>query len=215
MNFANLHQNFILLSPLTLNQHLDSHGFWPAFIAEATPFARNIKGTPRINAGQFDGGKAIKHGRLSWRDETLQKLADNYHRSTRPDTFHFDFFSAEFPSPAACAKQNTTPALTLKLTGIYGFSHSGLLLSFRQDHFDELGETAVNASLNRLTTLLQTTLRLKKTTAIRLPLQRQHPRRMDKLHHGLIPRRCRRTKQRRLDNQRRICRLGKILNISR
>lgn len=109
MNFANLHQNFILLSPLTLNQHLDSHGFWPAFIAEATPFARNIKGTPRINAGQFDGGKAIKHGRLSWRDETLQKLADNYHRSTRPDIFHFDFFSAEFPSPAACAKQNTTP----------------------------------------------------------------------------------------------------------
>ena len=131
MNFANLHQNFILLSPLTLNQHLDSHGFWPAFIAETTPFARSIKGTPRINAGQFDGGKAIKHGRLSWRDETLQKLADNYHRSTRPDTFHFDFFSAEFPSPAACAKQNTTPALTLKLTGIYGFSHSGLLLSFR------------------------------------------------------------------------------------
>lgn len=72
MNFANLHQNFILLSPLTLNQHLDNHGFWPAFIAEATPFARNITGTPRINAGQFDGGKAIKHGRLSWRDETLQ-----------------------------------------------------------------------------------------------------------------------------------------------
>ena len=57
MNFANLHQNFILLSPLTLNQHLDNHGFWPSFIAEATPFARNIKGTPRINAGQFDGGK--------------------------------------------------------------------------------------------------------------------------------------------------------------
>lgn len=162
MNFANLHQNFILLSPLTLNQHLDNHGFWPAFIAETTPFARNIKGTPRINAGQFDGGKAIKHGRLSWRDETLQKLANNYHRSTRPDTFHFDFFSAEFPSPAACAKQNTTPALTLKLTGIYGFSHSGLLLSFRQDHFDGLGETAVNTSLNRLTALLQTTLRLKK-----------------------------------------------------
>ena len=162
MNFANLHQNFILLSPLTLNQHLDNHGFWPAFIAETTPFARNIKGTPRINAGQFDGGKAIKHGRLSWHDETLQKLADNYHRSTRPDTFHFDFFSAEFPSPAACAKQNTTPALTLKLTGIYGCSHSGLLLSFRQDHFDELGETAVNASLNRLTALLQTTQRLKK-----------------------------------------------------
>ena len=25
MNFANLHQNFILLSPLTLNQHLDNH----------------------------------------------------------------------------------------------------------------------------------------------------------------------------------------------
>ena len=162
MNFANLHQNFILLSPLTLNQHLDNHGFWPAFIAETTPFARNIKGTPRINAGQFDGGKAIKHGRLSWCDETLQKLADNYHRSTRPDTFHFDFFSAEFPSPAACAKQNTTPALTLKLTGIYGLSHSGLLLSFRQDHFDKLGETAVNASLNRLIALLQTTLRLKK-----------------------------------------------------
>ena len=126
------------------------------------PLARNIKGTHRINAGQFDGGKAIKHGRLSWRDETLQKLADNYHHSTRPDTFHFDFFSAEFPSPAACAKQNTTPALTLKPTGIYGCSHSGLLLSFRQDHFDELGETAVNASLNRLTALLQTTLRLKK-----------------------------------------------------
>ena len=164
MNFSNLHQNFILLSPLTLNQHLDNHGFWPSFIAETTHFARNIKGTPRINAGQFDGGKAIKHGRLSWRDETLQKLADNYHRSTRPDTFHFDFFSAEFPSPAACAKQNTTPALTLKLTGIYGFSHSGLLLSFRQDYFDELGETVVHELLNRLSALLQAGLRLRKQT---------------------------------------------------
>ena len=169
MNFANLHQNFILLSPLTLNQHLDNHGFWPAFIAEATPFALSIKGTPRINAGQFDGGKAIKHGRLSWRDETLQKLADNYHRSTRPDTFHFDFFSAEFPSPAACAKQNTTPALTLKLTGIYGCSHSGLLLSFRQDYFDELGETVVHELLNRLSALLQAGLRLRKQTQYAYP----------------------------------------------
>ena len=193
MNFANLHQNFILLSPLTLNQHLDNHGFWPAFIAETTPFARNIKGTPRINAGQFDGGKAIKHGRLSWRDETLQKLADNYHRSTRPDTFHFDFFSAEFPSPAACAKQNTTPALTLKLTGIYR----------RKRILQPPHRPAANHPAP------------EKTTAIRLPLQRRHPRRMDKLHHGLIPRRCRRTERRRLDNQRRICRLGKILNISR
>ena len=59
MNFANLHQNFILLSPLTLNQHLGNHGFWPAFIAEATPFVRNIKSTPRINAGQFDGGNRL------------------------------------------------------------------------------------------------------------------------------------------------------------
>ena len=162
MNFANLHQNFILLSPLTLNQHLDSHGFWPAFIAEATPFARNIKGTPRINAGQFDGGKAIKHGRLSWRDETLQKLADNYHRSTRPDTFHFDFFSAEFPSPAACAPPNTPPPQTQKRNRSDGRSHNRRRRSFRQDYFDGLGETAVNASLNRLTALLQTTLQLKK-----------------------------------------------------
>ena len=168
MRFTNLHQNFILLAPLSIKQHLENRAFWPAFINEINLFSGKIKGIPRIGASQYDGNGEVKLGRLSWRAEKLQKLADNYYLSAQPEAFDFPYFFANFPSPVTCSKQDTTPALTLMLhdasSSYGGLPQSGLLLSFRQDYFDELGETIVHELLNRLSTLLQAGLRLRKQT---------------------------------------------------
>lgn len=171
MKFTNLHQNFILLAPLGIKQHLENRAFWPAFINEITPFADKIKGIPRIGANQYDGNGKVKLGRLSWRAEVLQKLADNYYLNVQPETFKFSYLSADFPSPVTCSKQDTTPALTLMLhdASYGGLPQSGLLLSFRQDYFDELGETVVHELLNRLSALLQAGLRLRKQTQYAYP----------------------------------------------
>ena len=171
MKFTNPHQNFILLAPLGIKQHLENRAFWPAFINEITPFADKIKGIPRIGANQYDGNGKVKLGRLSWRAEVLQKLADNYYLNVQPETFKFSYLSADFPSPVTCSKQDTTPALTLMLhdASYGGLPQSGLLLSFRQDYFDELGETVVHELLNRLSALLQAGLRLRKQTQYAYP----------------------------------------------
>ena len=166
MKFTNLHQNFILLAPLSIKQHLENRAFWPAFINEITLFSGKIKGIPRIGASQYDGNGEVKLGRLSWRAEKLQKLADNYYLSTQPEAFEFPYFFANFPSPVICSKQDTTPALTLML---HDASYGGLLLSFRQDYFDELGETVVHELLNCLSALLQAGLRLRKQTQYAYP----------------------------------------------
>ena len=171
MKFTNLHQNFIFLAPLGIKQHLENRAFWPAFINEITPFADKIKGIPRIGASQYDGNGEVKLGRLSWRVEVLQKLADNYYLSAQPEAFKFSYLSADFPSPVTCSKQDTTPALTLMLhdATYVGLPQSGLLLSLRQDYFDELGETVVHELLNRLSALLQAGLRLRKQTQYAYP----------------------------------------------
>jgi len=171
MKFTNLHQNFILLAPLSIKQHLENRAFWPAFINEINLFSGKIKGIPRIGASQYDGNGEVKLGRLSWRAEKLQKLADNYYLSTRPEAFEFPYLFANFPGPVTCSKQDTTPALTLMLhdATYVGLPQSGLLLSFRQDYFDELGETVVHELLDRLSTLLQAGLRLRKQTQYAYP----------------------------------------------
>ena len=166
MKFTNLHQNFILLAPLSIKQHLENRAFWPAFINEITPFADKIKGIPRIGASQYDSNGKVKLGRLLWRAEVLQKFADNYYLSAQPEAFKFSYLSADFPSPVTCSKQDTTPALTLML---HDASYGGLLLSFRQNYFDELGETVVHELLNRLSALLQAGLRLRKQTQYAYP----------------------------------------------
>ena len=174
MKFTNLHQNFILLAPLGIKQHLENRDFWPAFINEITPLSDKIKGIPRIGASQYDGNGKVKLGRLSWRAEVLQKLADSYYLSTQPETFKFSYLSADFPSPVTCSKQDTTPALTLMLhdATYVGLPQIGLLLSFRQDYFDELGETVVHELLNRLSALLQAGLRLRKQTQYAYPYKK-------------------------------------------
>ena len=171
MKFTNLHQNFIFLAPLSIKQHLENRAFWPAFINEINPLAGKIKGIPRIGASQYDSNGEVKLGRLSWRVEVLQKLADNYYLSAQPEAFKFSYLSADFPSPVTCSKQDTTPALTLMLhdATYVGLPQSGLLLSFRQDYFDELGETVVHELLNRLSALLQAGLRLRKQTQYAYP----------------------------------------------
>ena len=171
MKFTNLHQNFILLAPLGIKQHLENRDFWPAFINEITPLSDKIKGIPRIGASQYDGNGKVKLGRLSWRAEKLQKLADSYYLSVQPEAFKFSYLSADFPSPVTCSKQDTTPALTLMLhdASYVGLPQSGLLLSFRQDYFDELGETVVHELLNRFSALLQAGLRLRKQTQYAYP----------------------------------------------
>ena len=89
----------------------------------------------------------------------------------QPEAFDFPYFFANFPSPVTCSKQDTTPALTLTLDDATsgGLPQSGLLLSFRQDYFDELGDTVVHELLNRLSALLQAGLRLRKQTQYAYP----------------------------------------------
>ena len=143
MNYDTLHQNFILLAPATLNQYLADGAFWQTFTDCLSPLVSPIKGVPHVKAAQYDGHKAVKLGRLSWRVDVLQKLTDNYRQSSHPDTFFFEFLSAYFPNLSACVKQNETPKLTLALEQPYNQSYSSLLLSLRQDYFDDLGAAFV------------------------------------------------------------------------
>ena len=202
MKFTNLHQNFILLAPLSIKQHLENRAFWPAFINEINLFSGKIKGIPRIDASQYDGNGEVKLGRLSWRAEKLQKLADNYYLSTRPEAFEFPYLFANFPGPVTCSKQDTTPALTLMLhdATYVGLPQSGLLLSFRQDYFDELGDTVVHELLDRLSTLLQAGLRLRKQTQYAYPCKEGLSGAWQDCNHGFIPHRCRRADGKRLED---------------
>ena len=100
MNYDTLHQNFILLAPVTLNQYLADGAFWQTFTDCLSPLVSPIKGVPHAKAAQYDGRKAVKLGRLSWRADVLQKLTDNYrqssHLSLRQD--YFDDLGAAFVS---------------------------------------------------------------------------------------------------------------------
>ena len=166
MNYDTLHQNFILLAPVTLNQYLADGAFWQTFTADLTPLVSHIKGVPHVKAAQYDGHKAVKLGRLSWRVDMLQKLTDNYH----PDTFFFEFLSAYFPNLSACVKQNETPKLTLALEQPYNRPYSSLLLSLRQDYFDDLGAAFVSDTVNRLSQHIGATLRLYKQRPYAYPV---------------------------------------------
>ena len=162
MNYDTLHQNFILLAPATLNQYLADGTFWQTFTDCLSPLVSHIKGVPHVKAAQYDGHKAVKLGRLSWRADVLQKLTDNYRQSSHPDTFFFEFLSAYFPNLSACVKQNETPKLTLALEQPYNQPYSSLLLSLRQDYFDDLGAAFVSDTVNRLSQHIGATLRLHK-----------------------------------------------------
>ena len=170
MNYDTLHQNFILLAPVTLNQYLADGTFWQTFTDCLTPLVSPIKGMPHVKAAQYDGRKAVKLGRLSWRADVLQKLTDNYRQSSHPDTFFFEFLSAYFPNLSSCVKQNETPKLTLALEQPYNQSYSSLLLSLRQDYFDDLGAAFVSDTVNRLSQHIGATLRLHKQRPYAYPV---------------------------------------------
>ena len=170
MNYDTLHQNFILLAPVTLNQYLADGAFWHTFTTDLTPLVSPIKGVPHVKAAQYDGRKAVKLGRLSWRVDVLQKLTDNYRQSSHPDTFFFEFLSAYFPNLSACVKQNETPKLTLALEQPYNRPYSSLLLSLRQDYFDDLGAAFVSDTVNRLSQHIGATLRLHKQRPYAYPV---------------------------------------------
>ncbi len=55
MNYDTLHQNFILLVPVTLNQYLADGAFWQTFTADLAPLVSPIKGVPHVKAAQYDG----------------------------------------------------------------------------------------------------------------------------------------------------------------
>ena len=104
----------------------------------------------------------------------LQKLTDNYRQSGHPDTFFFEFLSAYFPNLSACVKQNETPKLTLAFEQPYNQSYSSLLLSLRQDYFDDLGAAFVSDTVNRLSQHIGATLRLHKQRPYAYPVASSH-----------------------------------------
>lgn len=161
MNYHTQHQNFVLFSPITLNQYLADSKFWQAFVACLTPFVAPVKGVPRITALQYYQQKKVKLGRLTWQADVLQKLADNYQQCDHPDAFYFGYLSAFFPNLTSCVKQNITPKLTLTLRQPYQKPYSGLLISLRDDYFDELGSDFVLDTLDDLSQLLNTSFRVR------------------------------------------------------
>lgn len=88
----------------------------------------------------------------------MQQIADIYQqdRST-----HLEFFGAVFPHFAECIEQNATPKCVFLLSEDFP-KFSSLLISLRQDYFDELGENFVLNVLNQLSEQLNVSLRLRK-----------------------------------------------------
>ena len=138
---------------------------WTELISTLSPLINPIKGIPNISAIQYIKNRGqLKLGRLSWKIEVLQKLIDNYNICIEKDEFHFGHLSGYFPNLTSCLKANVTPQVTLLINNspinnkLYG---SGFFISFRNDYFDEFGESAIYKIIEQISVLLNSVLRLR------------------------------------------------------
>ncbi|WP_338809024.1 hypothetical protein V6667_05935 [Neisseria leonii] len=171
------HQNFILCSPLLLNQYLADSEFWQVFIAHLMQIVPNIREAPSIKAYQHSQhidwawnsdyeiiqeneelGRIRKQLPLSWQAEELEKIADVYRQDKNA---HLDFLGAVFPHFSKCIAQKATPECVFLLSEDFP-KFSSLLISLRQDYFAGLGEVFVLDILNQLSQQLDVSLRLRK-----------------------------------------------------
>jgi hypothetical protein len=165
MNYTTEHQNFIIISKFSMIEYLETENIWHELIKSLTPFIKPIKGVCNITANQFvKNGDAIKLGRLTWNHEVLHKLIDNYNNCTEKNKFTFNYFSGYFPNLTTCVKFNVTPKITLIINDgcedekVYG---SGFFISFRNDYYEEIGETRIIDMIDNISVLLKSVLRLK------------------------------------------------------
>ncbi|WP_316807118.1 hypothetical protein [Pedobacter agri] len=162
MNYNTQHQNFILISSLTLVDLLSTDKLLLQIVEVLTPLITPIKGVHSVSGQQFDKGE-IKLGRLSWKQEVFQNLISNYENSKDKDNFKFTFLSCYFPNLTTCNKANETPKITLMFDRPYGdklLFGSGFFISFRQDYFYELGEKTVLETVNNISELMKPILKL-------------------------------------------------------
>lgn len=173
MNYNTEHQNFIILSKLSLVDYLAIENLWTELTNYLTPIIRPIKGIHNITAGQYikDNG-LLKHGRLTWKTESLQKLVDNYNNCEQKEKFTFSYLSSYFPNLTSCAKANVTPQVTLTLNDNSAdrkFYGSGFFISFRNDYFNEVGEQKILNIIEAVSKLLKSVLRLRLKRAYAKP----------------------------------------------
>lgn len=146
-------------------EYLSKDNTWTALIKALTPLIISIKGVYNITAEQFvKGNGALKLGRLTWKDEVLHKLVDNYNDCIEKDKFSFTFFSGYFPNLTTCVKANVTPQVTLIINDTYSdrkFFGSGLFISFREDYYNEIGEQEIFKTIDNISQLLKSVIRLK------------------------------------------------------
>jgi hypothetical protein len=166
MNYNTTHQNFIILSKLSMVDYLGGKNTWTKLIKLLTPVMAPIKGVHNITAEQYVRGEGpVKVGRLTWKNEVLHTLVDNYEVCASKDQFVFDFFCGYFPSLTSCMKANVTPLVTLNINDANDddrkFFGSGFFISFRQDYYDKLGEKQILSIIEDISALLKSVLRLK------------------------------------------------------
>jgi hypothetical protein len=165
MNYNTKHQNFIILSKLSMVDYLSKENVWTELILVLTPFIIPIKGVYNITAEQFVKGKgSLKIGRLTWKNEVLHKLIDNYNSCSEKDKFSFSHFAGYFPNLTTCVKANVTPQVTLIINDTYSdrkFFGSGFFISFREDYYYEIGEQDILKGIENISKLLKSVFRLK------------------------------------------------------
>ena len=153
--------------------YLRMESIWTELTTYLTPFIKPIKGVHNITAQQFvNGNGSLKLGRLTWKNEVLHKLVDNYNACPEKGNFTFSHFSGYFPNLTTCVKANVTPQVTLMINDSYtdkDFFGSGLFISFREDYYDELGEQVILNTLENISQLLKSILRLKVKRAYATP----------------------------------------------
>ncbi len=101
-------------------------------------------------------------GRLYWKTQTWNQLQENYEHCEEKDKFYFTYFSAFFPNLTACVKENVTPKVTLHFTDHPSSQVSGILLSFREDYYHEIGEEKIMQVINSLSEWVHPMFRIKK-----------------------------------------------------
>jgi hypothetical protein len=173
MKYNTKHQNFIILSKLPLVDYVRIEKVWTGLIRYLTPFIDPIKGVPNITAEQFVKGKgSLKLGRLTWKNEILHKLVDNYNACEKKENFKFSFFSGYFPNLTTCVKDNVTPKVTLIINDSYTDREvfgSGFFISFRDDYYNEIGEKVIFNAMENISLLLKPVLRLNVKKAYARP----------------------------------------------
>lgn len=102
----------------------------------------------------------VKIGRPKWNLDDLEKICTNY-KSYPDNDFSFTTFDVEFPSVVSAYKNGTTTQLKLDINNDmfygkdYGSKNCGIVLSVREDIFEQTGEAVIHEFLKQICAMLE------------------------------------------------------------